>query len=88
MTHHQLHTTIVALLLFAITLTSWIFFDLGGSRALSASVVSIILITLTLVKSRLILLHFMELKRAPFALKAIFDAWLIVVGGLIMIMVG
>jgi hypothetical protein len=77
-------TTAVWVLLVMATGISW---WLGhGESATSAGLrtASVAIIVLAFVKVRLIGLHFMELRTAPMALRAAFEAYVIVVGGLLL----
>lgn len=71
---------LVALSLFAITLISWFIFDLGKVDALSPNSLSAAVLVLAAIKAQLILIHFMELRRAPLGLRLLFNGWLLVVG--------
>lgn len=77
-------TTLVWVLLMGITGASWL---LGASAAGDASHVRgvhfgamIALLLLTLFKVRLVIMHFMEVRTAPWQLRALFDLWLVGVG--------
>lgn len=75
--------TLVWLILAAVTVFSWwLGTDRGdGSGAILPHVnITTGVILLSLVKVRLILFHFMEMREAPWALKRICDAWIVVVG--------
>jgi hypothetical protein len=64
-------------LLFSATCMSW---ALGSSPAPSSKLASIAVILIALVKIRFVLIHFMELKRAPWIWRAIFEAWVAFLG--------
>ncbi|MGV0811568.1 cytochrome C oxidase subunit IV family protein [Mycolicibacterium boenickei] len=70
------------LLLTAITVGSWWLAPAQYSDALRASVpITALVLALTLVKSRLIIRQFMEVRTAPRWLKLATDGWLVVLFG-------
>ncbi|OLP00676.1 prokaryotic cytochrome C oxidase subunit IV family protein [Mycolicibacterium porcinum] len=70
------------LLLVAITVGSWWLAPAQYSEALRASVpITALVLALTLVKSRLIIRQFMEVRTAPRWLKLSTDGWLVVLFG-------
>lgn len=72
------------LVLVAITVGSWWLAPAQYSEALRASVpVTALVLALTLVKSRLIIRQFMEVRTAPGWLKLATDGWLVVLFGAI-----
>ena len=68
----RLRETQVWLLLAALTGLSW-------WLAAGDDVTAIGLILLAFFKTRLVLLHFMELRTAPMPLRAMFEAWVMVI---------
>lgn len=74
--------TIVWLILAGVTVFSWwLGTDHGTGTEVRPHVdISTGVILLSLVKVRLILFHFMEVREAPWPLKRICDAWIVVVG--------
>jgi hypothetical protein len=48
--------------------------------------VSTVVIAVAFIKVRFVGLDFMELRRAPFALRLVFELWLIVIGGTLIIL--
>lgn len=72
--------TLVWLLLIAITLVSW---TCGSSHELAALDIwpfaNIAMLMLAGVKVRLIMRHFMEVRRAPPALRWVCDGWIVLV---------
>ncbi len=75
MTRHAVTT--VWLVLVLATAASW-WLGGGGSTApgLSARLASGVLLLVAFIKVRLIVRYFMEVRHAPFALRAGFDAWI------------
>lgn len=70
------------LLLVAITVGSWWLAPAQYSGALRASVpITALVLALTLIKSRLIIRQFMEVRSAPRWLKLATDSWLVVLFG-------
>ena len=73
--------TLVWLILAGVTVFSWwLGTDAGGGPIRPHLNITTGVILLSLVKVRLILFHFMEVREAPRALKWICDAWIGVVG--------
>ena len=70
-------TTIVWLLLVLSTLLSW---WVGGSTFNNANVSSVIVLAVAFFKVHLVGNYFMELRHAPWPLRMIFQAWLLIVG--------
>ena len=77
--------TIVWLILAGVTVFSWwLGTDHGNGSAVPAHAdITTGVILLSLVKVRLILFHFMEVREAPWPLKRICDAWIVVVGAVL-----
>lgn len=68
---------VVWLVLLALTVLSYEFVDgLHEWKYLSAAV-----LVIAMFKIRLVVMHFMEIKHAPFPLRAVLEAWMLVVGG-------
>ena len=74
--------TVVWLILAGVTTFSWwLGTDPGGaSTARTHPDITTWVIVLSLVKVRLILFHFMEVRDAPWPLRRICDAWIVVLG--------
>lgn len=73
------------LLLVAITVGSWWLAPAQYSDTLRASVpITVLVLALTLIKSRLIIRQFMEVRTAPRWLKLATDGWLVVLFGAIL----
>ncbi len=73
------------LLLVAITVGSWWLAPAQYSETLRASVpITVLVLALTLIKSRLIIRQFMEVRTAPRWLKLATDGWLVVLFGAIL----
>jgi Prokaryotic Cytochrome C oxidase subunit IV len=73
--------TIVWVLLLAATIASW---RLGGEPSaenLTPNGISAIALVIAFFKVRLVLIHFMELKDAPWGWRAIYEAWVLLVCG-------
>jgi hypothetical protein len=68
-------------LLFSATCVSW---ALGSHRSshsgLGLELASIAVMLIALVKMRFVLIHFMELKRAPWIWRGLFEAWVALIG--------
>lgn len=71
------YTTWIWLLLVVLTTMSWEVGD-GQATAISATLVTPILMLVAFFKVRLVGMHFMELKTAPLPLRFLFEAWVIV----------
>jgi len=74
--------TLVWLVLIAATSISW---ALGVEHALghnSATTASVLILLVAVVKLRLVGLYFMELRNAPTLLRALFEAYCVIVGAL------
>jgi len=70
--------TVVWLMLVAATAISWwLGTDHSGARDPSQATVSIIV--LAMMKVRLVILYFMEIRTAPLALRLLCEAWVVVV---------
>lgn len=78
---------VVWLVLVLLTLVSW---QIGhGDALLAPATASALILTAALVKARLIILHFMEVRFAPLALRLVFEAWCVGVwGGLLVLLRG
>lgn len=72
------YTTWIWLLLLVLTLTSW---EVGSGLGADPghAVVTTALMVVAFFKVRLVGLHFMELKIAPLPLRALFEAWVVIV---------
>ena len=75
-------TIVVWVLLMALTAVSW---TLGHGEPQATLVtpqagVTVGIIVLTLFKVRLILMHFMEVRHAPVALRLVCEGWLLLIG--------
>lgn len=75
--------TAIWLLLMLLTATSW---WLSGDFARTHSVTTVILVLVASFKVRLVGLHFMELRRAPWALRLLFEAWALLVCVMILLL--
>jgi hypothetical protein len=75
-------TTYVWAILSAITIASWFLAPAHEHGVVVASTpITIAVLLLALVKTRLIIQHFMEVRTAPVWLKLATDAWLVVLFG-------
>ncbi|OBG85984.1 prokaryotic cytochrome C oxidase subunit IV family protein [Mycobacterium sp. NS-7484] len=73
------------LVLVAITVGSWWLAPAQYSATLAASVpITVLVLALTLVKARLIIRQFMEVRTAPRWLKLATDGWLVVLFGAVL----
>jgi caa(3)-type oxidase subunit IV len=68
-------------LLFSATCVSWALASYHASRSRgSPGLASIAVMLIAMVKIRFVLIHFMELKRAPWIWRAFFEAWVVILG--------
>jgi cytochrome c oxidase subunit IV len=74
------HATVVWLVLIAATGLSW---WLVERHALTAQVATTAALCIAAFKSRLVLLHFMELRTAPLLWRLLFEAWALLCVGFI-----
>ncbi len=80
--HSGRTTTYVWAILSAITIVSWFLAPAHEHGVVVASTpITIAVLLLALVKTRLIIQHFMEVRTAPVWLKLATDAWLVVLFG-------
>jgi hypothetical protein len=70
----------VWLILVVATIGSLTLFEAFRSAMMNRTV-STVIIAVAFIKARFVGLDFMELRRAPFALRLVFELWLIVIGG-------
>ena len=76
--------TLVWLVLTLLTALSWYLAeDYGVHHALAVRWVTAALFMVAFVKVRLVIMHFMEINDAPIALRAVFEAWVLVVCGVL-----
>jgi membrane protein YdbS with pleckstrin-like domain len=59
------------LLLIGITIISWLFFEGDNAKLLGGTVV----VTLAAIKSRLVIVHYMEAKNAPRTWRQLYETW-------------
>ncbi|MCV7261028.1 cytochrome C oxidase subunit IV family protein [Mycobacterium shimoidei] len=77
--------TYVWLILSAITVATWWLGPVHADRMLSASVsITIAVLVMALVKARLIIQHFMEVRTAPRWLRVGTDMWLVALWGAVL----
>jgi hypothetical protein len=77
--------TVVWLVLAGLTVVSWALAPAHSTGAVGASVpISIVVLTMAVIKSRLIIREFMEVRTAPTWLRASTDAWLVVMFGAVL----
>ena len=74
------HATLVWLVLVAATILSW---WLVEHHAVQARVATTAALAIAAIKARLVFLHFMELRTAPFVWRALFEAWVLLCAGVI-----
>lgn len=80
------YTTWIWLLLVALTTMSWEVGDGHTTGAgISAAMVTPILLLVAFFKVRMVGMHFMELKTAPLPLRLLFEAWVIVTCGVLLL---
>lgn len=78
-------TTVVWAILSAITIVSWFLAPAHGHGVAVASTgITVAVLVLAVVKARLIIQHFMEVRTAPVWLKLATDGWLVVLFGAIL----
>lgn len=75
-------TTVVWAILIAATCSSWWLGSEHGSASTSYATASVVILAVACIKMRLVGLYFMELKDAPFALRALFEGYVVGVWGL------
>jgi hypothetical protein len=83
MTLLRQRSTVVWALLTAATCLSWRLGAGGHPAQVRETGVSVAVLAVAFAKIRLVGLYFMELKDAPLALRAIFEGYIVVVGGLV-----
>lgn len=72
--------TYVWLVLFALTLLSWLLADgLAPDTASGVKYLSVSLLALAFFKIRLVILYFMEVLDAPWPLRGLLEAWVVLV---------
>lgn len=78
------YTTWIWLLLVVLTTMSW---EVGDGQALTSAtrLVTPILMLVAFFKVRLVGLHFMELRTAPLPLRLLFEGWVILACGAILV---
>jgi hypothetical protein len=77
--------TVVWLVLAGLTLVSWALAPGRTAGSVAASVpITVVVLVMALIKSRLIIQEFMEVRTAPAWLRAATDAWLVVLFGAIL----
>ena len=78
--------TVIWLVLVLATLLSW---SAGtGVGHLSARAAGVVAILVAFVKARFVALDFMEVRSAPLALRLFVEAWIVLVGGAIVVLTG
>ena len=79
--------TLVWLALTVLTALSWYLaedYGIGHAQALRA--VTVALLVVAFFKVRLVIMHFMEIGEAPLALRAVFEAWVVLVCGVLVVL--
>ena len=77
--------TVVWLVLAGLTVVSWVLAPARASGPVAASVpITVVVLAMALIKSRLIIREFMEVRTAPTWLRAGTDAWLVVMFGAVL----
>ena len=77
--------TIIWLALVGLTFVSLFLGERGSPTAASYSLV-VGLIVLACIKVRMVILHFMEIKEAPFLLRGVLELWVVAVGVMLAVM--
>ena len=75
-------TGVWIVLMAATILTTWVL----AKDAVSARIGTVAIVLLAAIKVRLVLLHFMELRHAPTALRLVFEAWVLLVAAGILVL--
>lgn len=75
------NVTAVWVLLLVIAVGSWALGTHLQGESLGGVLVPASILALALIKARLVILHFMEVRRAPAAIRHLCTAWLVVVFG-------
>jgi heme/copper-type cytochrome/quinol oxidase subunit 4 len=75
------HATAVWLVLVSATILSWWLIE---HHSVPARVATTAVILIAALKVRLVFLHFMELRTAPLAWRALFEAWALLCAGIIL----
>lgn len=78
------YTTWIWVLLVALTTMSWEVGD-GQATGISVSMVTPVLLLVAFFKVRMVGMHFMELKTAPLPLRVLFEAWVVVTCGTLLL---
>jgi Prokaryotic Cytochrome C oxidase subunit IV len=77
--------TVVWLILAGLTVVSWALAPAHSTGAVGASVpITVVVLSIALIKSRLIIREFTEVRTAPAWLRASTDAWLVVMFGAVL----
>lgn len=74
-------TLVWAVLMVATCVSTWML----SKDSFSPEVGTIAIMLIAAVKVRLVIMHFMEVRRAPLALRFVCEAWLLAVTGLIVV---
>jgi Prokaryotic Cytochrome C oxidase subunit IV len=78
--------TVVWVVLAALTVVSWALAPGHSAGPVAASVpITVVVLAMALIKSRLIIREFMEVRAAPAWLRAATDAWLVVLFGAVLV---
>jgi hypothetical protein len=78
--------TVVWIVLAALTVVSWVLAPGHASGSVGPSVpITVAVLVMALIKSRLIIREFMEVRTAPAWLRAGTDAWLVVMFGAVLV---
>lgn len=76
-------STVVWVVLTAATVLSWWLGGVGHGASLPVAVSSVAVLVVAFAKVRLVGLYFMELRDAPPGLRAIFECYVVVAGGVV-----
>ncbi len=76
--------TVVWAVLTAVTVVSWLTARGGGAAHHLNATVTVVVLVIAVVKTQLVIWHFMEVKDAPTWLKATTSGWLIALFGLLL----
>ena len=72
--------TIIWLILIVATVCSWVLGDSRTAGADTARLAAVAILVVAMVKTRLVIIHFMDVGSAPLALRLVCEAWVVLVG--------
>ncbi|MCY1277737.1 Prokaryotic Cytochrome C oxidase subunit IV [compost metagenome] len=78
--------TLVWIVLMAMTITSWVLAYTHGTLLPNARYEAVLILGLAFIKARLVLMHFMEAGNSPKQLRLPCEAWVLLCGGLLILL--